>query len=583
MVAVATLVRLPTFDQPLLEAHGFRQTQTAYTALSFHEDGISLLHSPLPVLGRPFDVPFEFPLFQALAALVMDVGVAPDLAMRVTAYACFLATALLLFGFMRRFAGRGAAVVALFAFLFSPFGILWSRASLIEFLATAGAVGFAWSAIEWRERRAGWLVPVAIVAGSIACLVKITTGAFFLLPILAYVTTHERRSAAGWVRDRIRPTLVLICLTPLALAALWTRHADAIKEESPFTRWLTSDELEQWNFGTLEQRLDLGNWQEIATRVMLSQYGGPVVLAIAVFGVWRSPNRALWIGWALTPVAAVLVFFNLHLAHDYYQAIVSPISASLIGLGGAALARRAAGWRSATVAAVAALVVVSAALAVWENRGNWARAWTAGDTFPILGTADELAARTSPDELIAVLGLDWSPELLYYARRRGTMVRASDLPAEGLARLSDEHRFLFSRDPFTDRLELLGLWRWARPVAPGSFRTGAERTQLGPGPVSLTSDRAAVQQAVREGRQLTGAIVVPCDGPGITVPARNGTTWVDLAPAAEGARLVVEGSPSVLPVPEALVLRARRSGVGLSCVGVDSVSIDAIVVSTSPP
>ena len=83
----------------------------------------------------------------------MRLGLPPDTAMRVTALACFAATAILLFGFVRRFAGTLAAFVALGVFLFSPFGLLWSRASLIEYLATAAAVGYVWAALEWRERR----------------------------------------------------------------------------------------------------------------------------------------------------------------------------------------------------------------------------------------------------------------------------------------------------------------------------------------------------------------------------------------------------------------------------------------------
>src|SRR6188508_2586949 len=66
LVAFALAV-VPTLDEPLLESHGFRQTQTAYTARIFHQDGIDLLHPKLPVLGEPFEAPFESPLFQAAA------------------------------------------------------------------------------------------------------------------------------------------------------------------------------------------------------------------------------------------------------------------------------------------------------------------------------------------------------------------------------------------------------------------------------------------------------------------------------------------------------------------------------------
>ena len=73
ILAVVVLVHLPTLGAPLLDRHDFRQTQTAFTARIYHEDGIDLLHPKLPVLGPPWEVPFEFPLFQAAAALVIGV------------------------------------------------------------------------------------------------------------------------------------------------------------------------------------------------------------------------------------------------------------------------------------------------------------------------------------------------------------------------------------------------------------------------------------------------------------------------------------------------------------------------------
>src|SRR5262249_58709242 len=115
----------------------FRQTQTAYLALLFHQNGIDLFHAKLPVLGPPFEIPLEFPLFQAAASLVMDAGVAPDLALRLTALCCFSVTALLLWALVRKLASPVAAFAALCFFLFSPFALVWSRAELIEYLATA--------------------------------------------------------------------------------------------------------------------------------------------------------------------------------------------------------------------------------------------------------------------------------------------------------------------------------------------------------------------------------------------------------------------------------------------------------------
>src|SRR6476659_6226325 len=88
-------LRIRTIGQPLIEAHAFRQTQTAYTAVLYHRDGIDLLHTPLPVLGPPWQIPFEFPLFQAIGAIVMNLGVPTEIALRSTSLFFFVVSAAL--------------------------------------------------------------------------------------------------------------------------------------------------------------------------------------------------------------------------------------------------------------------------------------------------------------------------------------------------------------------------------------------------------------------------------------------------------------------------------------------------------
>ena len=62
--------------QPLLEHHSFRQTQTALTSFwMLHGGGFFAYLTP--VLGAPWTVPMEFPLFQAIVAFVVRVGGLP--------------------------------------------------------------------------------------------------------------------------------------------------------------------------------------------------------------------------------------------------------------------------------------------------------------------------------------------------------------------------------------------------------------------------------------------------------------------------------------------------------------------------
>lgn len=238
VLGVLVVYATPRLGNPLLEKHSFRQTQTAFQARIFHEQGIDLAHPQVPVLGEPFEIPFEFPLFQAGASILMDLGIDDDVAMRLTGLLCFLATALLLYGLVRHVAGRASALASLVAFTLSPFALAWSRTSMIEYLATAGAIGFTWSLIVWRESRRP--VPYALAAGLVGMLVKPTTAVFWILPALLY---RPESSVSDRRRQIVDLRTVAVVLVPLATAAAWTRHADSVKAATRTTQWLTSGAL----------------------------------------------------------------------------------------------------------------------------------------------------------------------------------------------------------------------------------------------------------------------------------------------------------------------------------------------------
>src|SRR5579871_6349480 len=54
-------------NQPIADLHQFRQTQTAITAWSIAHGGPWFAYET-PVLGYPWSIPFEFPLYQYLLA-----------------------------------------------------------------------------------------------------------------------------------------------------------------------------------------------------------------------------------------------------------------------------------------------------------------------------------------------------------------------------------------------------------------------------------------------------------------------------------------------------------------------------------
>ena len=120
----------------LLDQHGFRQTQTAISVWRLLEGGPWLAYET-PVLGPPWSIPLEFPLYQWVVAFAVRlIGGPLDQTGRAVSLVCF---------YLKRPGGLPApaaaaggaahawAVIGLW--LLSPQYIFWSRTCMIEMTA----------------------------------------------------------------------------------------------------------------------------------------------------------------------------------------------------------------------------------------------------------------------------------------------------------------------------------------------------------------------------------------------------------------------------------------------------------------
>lgn len=440
LLTVATVAKLPTLGQPLTENFAWRQTQTAWTAVVYHEEGIDLLHPQVPVHGPPWEFGFEFPLFQAFGALLMDAGLEPDIAMRALGLATFVLTGWLLYCLVSRFAGGVAAIASLAAFLFSPFGLLWGRTSLIEYLATAASVGFVLASGRWLDERRPLDFGMGLVAGSLAMLVKITTGAFYLLPLLAY----RRNGRPILMRDWSVPVLIVV---PSVIGLAWIRHIDALKASAPATAFQTSANLVNFNFGTPEMRLDPDVLLPIAAALLVGLTGA----GLLIWGPAAGANLGRLLQGPLvasllvsTLLLAPMVLTPLYAGQNYYPAAVSPAAAILVGLGAAW------GWDRRRRAI--GRFVLGCGLTLWLaslalTRDYWMASYEAVvDRDGSLAAAAFVRERTDPDDWVVIDGRGWDPTILYYAERRGYMLDARRGAVDDLDRLRAEPRYVLFVD-----------------------------------------------------------------------------------------------------------------------------------------
>jgi hypothetical protein len=117
----------------LSDRHGFRQTQTALTSYYLLKGG-PFLRYETPVLGAPWSVPFEFPLYQWLAAKTVEIaGTSLNSAGRLVSEAFFVLTLVILFDLLGRFQVRLLhRLVFIILMLASPLYVFWSRTFMIE-------------------------------------------------------------------------------------------------------------------------------------------------------------------------------------------------------------------------------------------------------------------------------------------------------------------------------------------------------------------------------------------------------------------------------------------------------------------
>lgn len=468
---VGTLIRVPQLFHRLNEMHQFRQTQTAYVAVEFARDGIDLLHTPLPVFGPNADVPMEFPLAQAAAALLIRVGIGSDSAMRLVGFAGFQASAILLAVLVHRWHGKLTAVVVVALFEFSPYGLAWGAAALVDFPSVAFSLGMVVGLDSWFRNHSSIGLLLGSISAWLAFLVKTTTPPSWCVLVLvsaasAYVTHRSWR--------RVIVGLAAGPVIGVALGLEWALHADASKIQNPVAQYLTSGQLQDWNFGSLHQRLDPIAYAPALARIGL-EIAGPFFLGLvfAASGIKWAPTRIELLrraGWLAAAIFAPLLFLNLYFTHSYYLIAVYPAIVAAVGIGIVAVARRVRPDTAVYAAAATGLVVIGSAVLTY-NPLQWAMA-PAPDI-----DAQRIKAVTRSDDLIVTMGCDWDPMILYYADRRGLMFPDWLLPYPSKvdqvwARLNvNDYRYVFTCNLALDIAKYLPARHSVIPgPAPGLWR-----------------------------------------------------------------------------------------------------------------
>ncbi|MBF0457270.1 MAG: hypothetical protein HQK99_05180 [Nitrospirae bacterium] len=488
LLLCSLLVRAVNIASPILEEHAFRQTQTAITIWTFVEEGISFFSYQTPVFGPPWQAPFEFPLFQAAAALIVKAGIPNiDIAARLTNIFFFYLSAFFLFMLCGRFfRERGITFTIVLCYVLSPYTIFWSRASMIDYASLAFALGYFYFFLQVLEEDGGlFTLAGALISGTLGYLIKITTMPTVVFPLSYFIVkqlwNNYNKTGGGLLCYVLREKIVLIKLLiaivlPFAAGYLWTIHADNVKRASLFTEWLTSEHLEGWNYGTWQQRGQWSSWMAIFGYLKpFIPFTFFLVPAGLVF-VIKHPGRYMEFIYSslFGTLMTVLIFFNLYLVHNYYSMAATPFLAITAGFAIYhilfVLLKDKKGTKALHLKGC--IAAASLGLLVYFYIGT-AREYL---TYPLIinnysasTIGDFLKVITPPDEYIIITDHMWNPSILYYCRRKGFMIDKDHDYGRRQLTFFKEHKFT-TIVTIHDYPELLSNWRYVLKIKPQGYR-----------------------------------------------------------------------------------------------------------------
>lgn len=452
------------WNESLRDGHEFRQFQTALTAYYFKQDGFKLAYET-PVLGAPWSIPMEFPLYQIVVAKFSNAtGVPLEQSGRSVSilffYAALPAVWLLL---RRRLPDTTDRVVVISAVLLCPIYLFYSRTFMIESTALCLSLWFLFFFEQSLDQPRSWRLIAAWMFGALAALTKVTTFAAFAIAcaLLLLERILTRRRAGESLLPAIgRPlfTAILAASVPLAAGVAWVLYSDHVKELNPYGHFITSGSLRPFNLGTLAQRATYEWWRAVGYISFHNVLAWPNLFIIAA-GLWFAPSahRRLAAACLLSYPAGCLLFANLYYIHDYYS------YASAIFLLGALGVSVAGLLRSSTMPRSLAGVLLVAALAfeVFAFRQTYYSFYQRPNE-PVPVEAAVIRAITPVDDVIAGFGFDWNSLLPYYTQRRAIMPFAShtrnlEVLEQSLARLDGRRvSTLLVAHPHREERELVG-------------------------------------------------------------------------------------------------------------------------------
>lgn len=355
---LAVALRSYKLDSPVADWHSWRQADTSSVTRNYDKnqsvnwlypvyDDISSIASGKP---NPKGLRMvEFPIYNALSLYVKYVtDTTVEEAGHLTSALASGLSIIFLFLILKGVATRRIAFLAALAYAVMPYAIFYGRVILPDPLMDTLSLGGVYFAYRFSLYRRPLSLIIMAIFASLALLVK--PYAIFILAAAGYFFFVNFKF--DWKRYLPVAVAFAIAIVPLLLwrwwisqfpegipANSWLLNGDGIRFKGAFWYWIFADRI---------GRLILGYW-------------GVLLLGLGLVRRYTGKYHLFPLVFFLTSISYVFVFATGNVRHDYYQILLIPCLATLVGGGADFLLTKADNinlWVGRAVAVFAYLAMV---------------------------------------------------------------------------------------------------------------------------------------------------------------------------------------------------------------------------------
>jgi hypothetical protein len=412
----------------LCDSHSSRQTLTAISTYYTIKDGFKINYIT-PVMGKPWTVPLEFPLYQWIVATVVIVFKIPlDQGGRLVSLVFFYLSLFPIYFLLARFvANKSHRFIFLCLILASPFFIFWSRTFLIESLALFLSLSFLCGVVDAGAKPRSLAVFISCVAGTLAGLTKITTFFIYYLAGLIFYFFFQMRND-GWAigspdisKKKLVPAIFLFGV-PVVIASWYIHFADIQKSLNPVARCFTSSFSTWWYLGRISEKFTLVVWKQILEfSSSLVFYPSAMLILVcgfiySLFFVFARKYRREALFCFILFSAGPLIFTNLYYRHIYYYYANGIFLLLSLGFLVISLLEDSK-WKHFTK-----LVILPALLlTMYATYFVGYYPVQKKNHLYLQPLVEAIKSHTKESDIILIYGFDWHPEIPYYSQRRALM------------------------------------------------------------------------------------------------------------------------------------------------------------------